>query len=173
MRSERALLALAFAACAACAACAAPKAGEPLVARAELARDELAFWQALETQPRLAKDDALHALFLLADGSAAYASFAARLSEARRRGWVGEDESPAPDEAATVGWVSAVIASFLPLERGVTSSLAPWSERYATRELVFHGLLPERSPSQTLRGIELLELAGRVDDWRAAQGAGS
>jgi hypothetical protein len=170
MRSELALLALA---CATFAACAAPMAHERLVVKPEFAHDELAFWQALETQPRLSKDDALHALFLMADGSAAYASYAARLSEARRRGWIAEDEMPEPDEAATIGWVSAVVMSFLPLERGVTSRFVPTSERYATRELVFQGLLPDRSPSQPLRGLELLELAGRIDDWRAAHGAGS
>lgn len=171
MRSEAAFLALTLAL--ALAACAAPKAGARLVARPELARDELAFWQALESQPRLSTDDALHALFLLADGSADHASFDARVAAAKQRGWIAADETPAPDEAATVGWVSAVVASFLPLERGLTSRFAPRSERYATRDLVFQGLLPDRSPSQTLRGLELLELAGRVDDWRAAHGAGS
>jgi len=170
MRSEALLLALA---CTLLAACATPTAGPPLIERTEYAHDELAFWQALEAQPRLSKDDALHALFLMADGSAAYASWAARLSEARRRGWIAEDARPEADEAATIGWVSSVVAAFLPIERGVTARLAPRSERYATRDLVFVGLLPDRSPSQPLRGLELLELAGRVDDWRAAHGAGS
>ncbi|MSR46647.1 MAG: hypothetical protein EXS13_06235 [Planctomycetes bacterium] len=157
------------------AGCATPPAGTPVIARVELLGDELGFWQALETSPRVSNDDALHALFLLADGKADYASFTARLVAARERGWVAEDATVEAEGAATVGLVAVAICQVVPLERGVTGQLFPQAPRWCTRDLVFHGFMPERTASQPLHGLELLELVGRVEDWRAvhAGGAGS
>ena len=47
------------------------------------------------------------------------------------------------------------------------------SRRYCTRELIFEEILPERSPEQVVQGIEFLDLAGRVEDWRMRHAARS
>lgn len=146
--------------------CVAPRAATPLIAQPALARDELGFWQALEQSPRVAVDDALHALLLLADGHADHASFAARLAIASERGWIAADAQPQADDAATIGLVATAICRIVPLERGVSGTLFPTAHRWCVRDLVFLGLLPERAPTQSLRGLELIELVGRVEDWR-------
>jgi hypothetical protein len=153
------------------AGCASPRAGRPLVATAALVRDELAFWQALEDVPRVAADDALHALFLLADGSADHASFTVRRAEAVGRGWLAADEPLAADDAVALGIVAVAVCDIVPVERGVSGTLFPTAPRWCVRDLAFHGLLPaDRSADSTLRGLELLELLGRIEDWRAAHG---
>ncbi len=156
------------------ASCSAPLVGNCAIDQPAAVESELDFWQALEPQSRLTNHDALHGLLLIADGADERAGWEARLAEARVRGWVGDGEL-APDGVATVGMVSVAICQLLDLEGGVTMTLLdPWlgrSQRYCTRELIFARLLPERSPQQSLRGLELLDLAGRVEDWRAEHGA--
>ena len=131
---------------------------------------ELDFWQRLESGNYLSNHDALHGLFLIADGKDDHGSFAARLTAARARGWLAADEELAPDEAATVGMVSVATCELLALDGGVTMRLGTplfgRSPRYCTRELVAQGLLPERTSGQALRGLEFLDLAGRIDDRR-------
>jgi hypothetical protein len=148
--------------------CTAPRAvaGAPLIAQPALAEDELGFWQALESAPRVAVDDALHALLLLADGEADHASFASRRAVAGDRGWIEPDAQLQANDAATIGMVASAICRIVPLERGVSGTLFPRAQRWCVRDLVFLGLLPERAPAQTLRGLELIELVGRVEDWR-------
>ncbi len=145
-----------------------PRLGRTLLAQPSMVADELAFWQALEGEARVTNDDALHGLLLLADGSDAHASFAARVVTAQARGWIAPDAALDADGVASVGMVSVAVCDLLALEGGVTRRFAPKSPRYCTRELVFRGLLPERTAQQGMRGLELIDLAGRVEDARLA-----
>ncbi|MBM4015937.1 MAG: hypothetical protein FJ293_13365 [Planctomycetes bacterium] len=170
-------LALAVLACG-LAGCATPRVGPPLVAQTALVRDELAFWQSLEGVRRVTADDALHALFLLADGRADHASFAARRAKAIERGWLAADDARAADDAASLGLLAVAVCRFLPVERGVTGLLFPGQPRGCVRDLAFHGLLPRDRPADSpFDGLELIEMAGRIEDWRTAHaglpGAGS
>ncbi len=38
------------------------------------------------------------------------------------------------------------------------------SPRYCTRELVFLGILPPRTEHQSLSGLELMDVVGRLED---------
>ena len=130
---------------------------------------ELDFWQGLEQRPRVTNHDALHALLLLADGKDARVSYRTRLADARTRGWLDEDATETtlpPNDAATVGLVSVAVCDLLDLSGGVTLRCFGPSPRYCTRELVAQGLLPPRTPEQELLGLELIDLAGRIEDWR-------
>lgn len=154
--------------------CASSRSAESVVDQKSDAASELDFWQALEKSPLLSNHDALHGLLLLADGRDERASFAGRMEEAHARGWIDPDDTLVANEAATIGWVSVAVCEMLDLEGGATLSTFGRSQRYCTRELVFEEILPERSPRQAVRGIEFLDLAGRVEDWRERHaGAGA
>ncbi len=144
------------------AACTASHPADRAVDHAPDSASELDFWQRLETQSLCSNHDALHGLLLLADGKDDRAGFAERLEEARRRGWVGAGEAVAPDETATIGFVSVALCDVLALRGGVSSMLLPRSWRYCTRELVAAGLLPDRTEHQALRGPEFLDLIARA-----------
>ena len=53
-----------------------------------LLEDELEFWSRLEERRVVTNNDALHGLYLMADGSDPYVTYEQRLGEARQRGWL-------------------------------------------------------------------------------------
>jgi hypothetical protein len=150
--------------------CAHSRAAESVADQNATNARELDFWEGLEQKSLLTNHDAIHGLLLLADGTDERAGWSDRLAAARARGWVGAHESLDPNETATIGMVSVAVFRILQLDGGVNVRLFGPTPRACTRELVFHELLPTRSSQQALRGLEFLDLAGRVDDWRASHG---
>jgi len=150
-------------------ACTPTRLADSAVDRQTMPSRELDFWQLLEQRPRVTNHDAFHALLLLADGKDDRVSYRTRLAEARARGWIDDDATEADlpaNDAATVGLVSVAVCDVLDLEGGVTLRCFGPSRRYCTRELVAQGVLPQRTPEQELRGLEMIDLAGRIEDWR-------
>jgi hypothetical protein len=167
------LTTLAFVAFAALGGCAATHVKDSAVDHAATSATELDFWQMLETQSLLTNHDALHGLLLLADGKDDHATFADRLADARKRGWIGESTQLDPDAAATVGFVSVALCEILKIDGGLTMKMFGRSQRYCTRALVEAGMLPDRTENQVVRGPEFIDLVAHAVDWRAAHGAGS
>lgn len=169
-RLARTLVVAASFTCAALGACSATHVKDSAVDHAATSATELDFWQGLETQPLLSNHDALHGLLLLADGKDDVGGFADRLTEARRRGWLGATAPLDSDGAATVGLVSVALCEVLKIDGGLTMKVLGSSQRYCTRALIDAGLLPDRSPNQVVRGPEFLDLVAHAEDWRAAHG---
>lgn len=130
------------------------------------AEDEAAFWIALESERTLTNHDALHGLFLLADGDDPHASFEERVAAARERGWLdAKDANPVANESVTVGRIAHAAAHIADVKGGLTMRIAGPSPRYATRELVFLNLLPDRTENQSMSGLEFIDLVGRLQDY--------
>ncbi|MHC4101686.1 MAG: hypothetical protein ACYS15_12200 [Planctomycetota bacterium] len=125
---------------------------------------ELDFWEGVEGQRIVTVNDALHALLLLADGSDPFATYDERLAEAKRRKWLPAEADPAANESATVGQVAMAACQILDVKGGLTMRVLGPSPRYCTRELVFLGILPPRTEHQSLSGLELMDVVGRVED---------
>jgi hypothetical protein len=125
---------------------------------------ELDFWEGVEAQRIVTANDALHALFLLADGSDSFATYDERLAEAKRRKWLPAGWDPAANESATVGLVAMAACQILDVKGGLTMRVLGPSPRYCTRELVFLGILPPRTEHQSLSGLELMDVVGRLED---------
>jgi|SoiMethySBSTD1v2_1073268.scaffolds.fasta_scaffold271053_1 hypothetical protein len=173
MRSEPVAFAVALLLAAAAGGCAHTPVADSAVDWQTLPSRELDFWQRLEQRPLATNHDALHAMFLLADGKDERVSYRTRLADARARGWVDAqaDERTLPaNDAATIGLVSVATCDLLEIAGGLTLRVLGRSPRYCTRELVYLGILPQRTPEQELRGLELVDLAGRIDDWREHHG---
>ncbi len=171
MRSDRIAI-LAFAASAALAGCARTLSESSAVDTH--AADDAAFWTALESQRTLTNHDALHGLLLLADGADPHASYEERLAAARDRKWLSATESnPVANESITVGRVASAAARIADIKGGLSMRIGGPTPRYATRELVYMGLLPDRTENQSMSGLEFLDLIGRVQDHMAAEEARS
>lgn len=135
-----------------------------LVNREDARNDEFVFLEQLENVPAVTNDDALHALFLLDRGEDPFETYEERYEEARRLGWVPlKGEVPPALESTTVGMVSVAVVRIAKIRGGLTTRLIGPTPRYATRELVFLNVIPDRTAWQALTGPELIELLGRAD----------
>lgn len=171
MRSDRAARWLAFVVACAASGCAATILPASAVDAQGGIADDLEFWQQLENEAVLTNHDALHGLFLLADGTDEARNWVARREQAIARGWIAAGDSLEPNEAARVGMVSVAVCDILHLDGGVVLRTFGRSQRYCTRELVFARLLPARTPQQILRGPEFVDLAGRIEDYQKKHAA--
>ena len=125
---------------------------------------ELDFWEGVEARRIVTVNDVLHALFLLADGSDSFVAYEQRVAEAKRRKWLAAGADPDANESATVGLVAMAACQILDVKGGLTMRVLGPSPRYCTRELVFLGILPPRTEHQSLSGLELIDVVGRVED---------
>jgi hypothetical protein len=143
--------------------CARSTVSESLVESYNGPDQELEYFAELEELHTVSNNDALHTLFLLADSVDAHADYPARASEAVRRGWLPENKVPEANTSAQIGLVSVALCDILEIPGGLSLRLSKNSPRYATRELVFMGLLPPRTENQSISGLELIDLVGRAD----------
>lgn len=73
------------------------------------------------------------------------------------------------DDTITMGEFSFLIMKALEIPGGLMYKLAPGS-RYASRELVYLGIVPGRNrPSRTPSGDEVLSILGRALEWKEEQ----
>jgi len=121
------------------------------------------FWSEVAVATVVTNDDALHGLYLLADGTDPFGSFPDRAREARERGWVGGEELAAR-EAAHYGAIAVAIYDILHLRGGVTLRIFGPSQRYCARELASQGIAPARSEQQSLSGLEFIDLMRRCQE---------
>jgi hypothetical protein len=172
MRSERAGVALLlFLALAPGAGCTRSIQTDSVVDARPAAERELVFWQRLETRRTITINDALHGLILLRSGKDPHATFGERLAEAKGRGWIAEGATPDPNESASMGLVAVAACDILGIRGGVTMRVLGPGPRYATREVVYRGLTPPRTPNQALSGLEFIDIVGRIEDRLVAGGS--
>jgi hypothetical protein len=124
---------------------------------------EMDFWDGLATARAVSNHDALHAL-LLSFAAPTEGGFAARLAEAKKRGWVEEDL--VANETAKVGWIARAVCIEAGIKGGLTMRVAGPAPRYAVRELNYREWLPNMSPDQAISGMQLISLLSSVEDER-------
>jgi hypothetical protein len=127
------------------------------------AEGELDFWDDLQTRRVVTNHDALHGLLLLADGTDERAGYEDRLAEARRRGWVDEDDAPPANESAAMGMLAVAACDMLDVRGGVTMRIFGRSPRYCTRELVYMEIIPPRTEQQALSGLQFIDFVSRLE----------
>ena len=166
MRSDRAALlasALALVAASTLTGCARTVA-DSFVQRDELRTDELEFLAQLDKATIVTNDDALHGLFLFQRGEDPFETFEQRAEEARRLGWIPlKGDFPPANESATVGMVSVALSRITGVRGGLTMRLVGPTPRAATREMIYMGVIPDRTENQAMTGPEFVEFLGRAD----------
>ena len=125
---------------------------------------ELDFIEHVSEQRIISTNDALHGLFLLTDGNDAAGNYEERLVESKRRGWLPKNADPLANESMEVGFAAMAGCTILGEKGGPTMRVWGPSPRYCTRELVFLGILPERTEYQSLSGLEFIDFLGRLED---------
>lgn len=129
--------------------------------------DEQNFWTDLETRRVVTNNDALHGLFLAADGVDPNPSYEDRLFAARERGWIGDDFQPdtrPANQSANIGDLSVAACRIANINGGLTMRLIGPTPRYATKELVYREMIPDRGDNQSMTGLEFIDFVTRIQD---------
>lgn len=130
--------------------------------RYPLPEQELDHTEQLERQPITTNDDMLHGFFVLADGSDPWTTYAQRVIEARRRGWVPEDWDEPAVESAAVGRMASIAVHIGKIRGGLSMLIMGPVPRYALKELIYQDILPARTENQSLSGLEFVDFLNRL-----------
>lgn len=143
-------------------ACERARVTDSAVVRFPSASQELEFIDALNEQVVVTNDDALHGLIVFADGADLSPDYESRVRIARDKGWLHRTWKSPGDESATIGWMAVAGCKIVNVKGGLTMRLLGPTPRYATRELVFMGVLPMRTDNQSLSGAEFVDYLNRL-----------
>lgn len=136
--------------------------------------DEQNFWTDLETRRVVTNNDALHGLFLAADGVDPNPSYEDRLFAARERAWIGDDFQPdtrPANQSANIGDLSVAACRIANIKGGLTMRILGPTPRYATKELVYRQMIPDRGDNQSMTGLEFIDFVTRIQDLTPMAGA--
>jgi len=134
------------------------------------ATSELDFRDELTRQRAVTNHDALHALLFFAGKGGQAADYKAKLRLAQERGWMSSGTDLPPNETAEVGWIARAVCKELGIDGGLTMRVTGVSGRYALRELIDRGLLPDMTTRQAISGLQLIALLSEAEDLRAGSG---
>lgn len=137
------------------------------VDRFPTADDELDFLDEVNGMTAVTNNDALHALFILADGTDPATSYEERVSSAKERRWVPSGFGQPANESAAVGWLAMAGCQICDIKGGLTMHVIGPTPRYCTKELVFMRVLPLRTENQSLSGAEFVDYLNRLHRVRA------
>ncbi len=98
-------------------------------------------------------------------------SYADRIAEARRRGWVAHNWDEPGDLAMQRGTLARAMAEICKVRGGVMMRLTGSTARYATRELAYLGILSPGSEQQTMTGGEFTSILSKAQDYQLLESA--
>lgn len=139
------------------------------VDRFPTADDELDFLDEVNSMTAVTNNDALHAFFILADGTDPATSYEERVASAKERRWMPSGFNQPANESAPVGWMAMAGCEIGNIEGGLTMHVLGPSPRYCTKELVFMRVLPLRTENQSLSGAEFVDYLNRLHRVRAGR----
>jgi hypothetical protein len=127
---------------------------------------QMEFWHKLAEQPLTSNDDAFHGLLLYADGVDDSPDYASRVEKLKQRGMLPGSFAAPATEAVQRGTVAMAVLKLIGDRGGLMLTLLGPTPRYATRELIYLGLLPSSSPQQTFTGAQFVGVIGRIEDYQ-------
>lgn len=133
------------------------------------ADEELDFLDAVHRMTAVTNNDALHGLFLLADGADPSTDYEQRVVAAKERKWMPSGFNRPANESASVGWLSMAGCQIGSVRGGLTMHVLGPTPRYCARELIFLQIIPMRSENQSLTGAEFTDYLNRLQRLRAGQ----
>ena len=124
--------------------------------------EEVEFFEELKDSMVVSNEDALHALYLLADGEDYWDTYADRVAEAQRRRWIPTSFSEPSTESAEVGWIATASCRIAGLDGGVSMRIWGPIPRYAVRELRNSHILIGKQESMSFTGAEFVDFLTRL-----------
>ncbi|CAN5752494.1 hypothetical protein BH11PLA1_BH11PLA1_08010 [soil metagenome] len=157
------------------AGCARTMIAEPLATdyAADDVGAELLYWHSLPSRSAVSNDEGLHGLILLAAEEDTTGGYAQRLEYARAHNWVAQGFEEPANLAMQRGTLARAVAVIADIKSGVIMRITGPNARYATRELVALGIIPDgSSENQAITGLEFMSVITRTQDYQALRARG-
>jgi hypothetical protein len=142
--------------------------------RAEQLPADVFLHEHLANEPILTTAGAYRAVILLAEGDDPYETFEQREAALVERDMVRPEWGLVRDEPIDRGSVAYMICRVIQVRGGVNArlfgSLGAGDRRYAMRELVYLGFMPDTPPYRYMTGSEMIDLLGQADAYMADRG---
>lgn len=133
---------------------------------------EMTFWDGLKDRTAVTNDEALHGLLLTVDGEPRLMGYEARRAEAIARNWLPKDFAEPGNLAMQRGTFAVAVCKIADIKGGVIMSIVGANPRYATRELVYQGIMQGNSTEMmSISGSEFIAVISRMQDYMAARAA--
>jgi len=129
----------------------------------------LDFWDALTTHGIVSNDEGLHGLFLLAESTDPSASYSDRVARAKERGWLAGNFDEPADLAMQRGTLARAVCRVCGIEGGLIMHAIGPTARYATRELIYMGMMAPGTEQQSFSGREFIGVVTKAQDYLALQ----
>lgn len=126
---------------------------------------ELDFWHKLPGRSAVTNDEGLHGVVLMAEGEDATGSYEARVAHLKEKGWIPKNFDEPPEMAMQRGVLAMALAHALDIDGGIMFSLTNKHPRYATRELVYIGLMGHGTEQQVISGIDYVGVMSKAQDY--------
>lgn len=141
---------------------------EPVVVTDYTALDagsELEYWGAVQRRSAITNDEGLHGVILLADGQDETGGYAGRVDLLKERGWLKEGFDEPANMAMRRGVLAKAITHAIDVDGGVMMALTNKAPRYANKELMYLGIMPEGTENQVIGGLEFVGVISRSQDF--------
>jgi len=133
------------------------------------AHADTSFFRALLKKDTATFADACRIMAMLHTKSRDAADFKDDLRLLRKAGVVPVKLMKPKDGSVTVGELSFMLCKTLGIKGGLTMRVFGVSKRYAYRECVYLGLVPNVSPRRYISGEELVGIAGLAEEYMRAE----
>jgi len=124
------------------------------------------FWHELPQRSAVTNDEGLHGLILFADGDDPNETYDQRVDYLKALGWLDEDFDEPANLAMQRGTLAKALTHALEIEGGVMMQLTGKNTRYATRELVFLGIMPPGTEQRVLSGYQYVGVISEAQDYQ-------
>lgn len=130
---------------------------------------ELDFWHNLPGRSAVTNDEGLHGVLVFADGTDPTRNYKDRVALLKQRGWVPEGFDEASNVAMQRGTLAKALCHVLKIDGGVMMHITGSSRRYATRELMYVGIMAPGTEQQVMSGLDYIGVISKAQDYQTTQ----
>ncbi len=123
------------------------------------------FWHTLPSRSAVTNDEGFHGLILFADENDPNDTYEQRVDYFKALGWLDESFDEPANLAMQRGTLAKLLSHAMKIDGGVMMRLSGKSPRYATRELVHLGIMPQGTDQMVLSGYQYIGVISKAQDY--------
>lgn len=131
---------------------------------------QLDFWHDLPGRSAVSNDEGFHGVLLLFEGVDPTTTYDERVAHLKEIGWLQESFDEPADLAMQRGTLSRLLVEAMEIKGGVMMTITDAAPRYAYKELVYIGVMPDGSELMVVDGLDYLGVVSRAQDYMVVQG---
>jgi len=123
------------------------------------------FWHELPGRSAVSNNEGIHGVLSLVEDNAAPVTYEDRVRHLKELGWISEKFDEPADMAMRRGTLAEILAHALEIKGGVMMQLTDKHPRYATRELVYLGVMGDGTDNQVISGLDYVGVISKAQDY--------